>query len=71
MNNLISQIFQGGSADLCFVTEVELSLWQDHLAKNGVILEEGPVGRTGANGPITSLYFRDPDQNLVEIAKYS
>jgi catechol 2,3-dioxygenase-like lactoylglutathione lyase family enzyme len=59
-----------GSADLCFVTEAALSDWMVHLANNGVALEEGPVARTGALGPITSIYFRDPDGNLIEIAHY-
>jgi catechol 2,3-dioxygenase-like lactoylglutathione lyase family enzyme len=59
-----------GSADLCFVTEAALSDWMVHLANNGVALEEGPVARTGALGPITSIYFRDPDGNLIEIARY-
>ena len=36
----------------------------------GVAIEEGPVARTGATGPITSLYFRDPDGNLVEVSNY-
>ncbi|XP_009271726.1 PREDICTED: glyoxalase domain-containing protein 5 [Aptenodytes forsteri] len=37
----------------------------------GVIIEEGPVARTGAVGPITSVYFRDPDENLMEVSRYS
>lgn len=37
----------------------------------GVPVEEGPVVRTGALGPITSVYFRDPDENLVEVSRYS
>jgi catechol 2,3-dioxygenase-like lactoylglutathione lyase family enzyme len=59
-----------GSADLCFVSEVALSDWIAHLAASGVTLEAGPVARTGALGPMTSIYFRDPDGNLLEIARY-
>lgn len=36
----------------------------------GVVIEEGPVARTGAMGPITSIYFRDPDENLIEVSRY-
>lgn len=56
-----------GSADLCFLTST-LDGWADHLAREGVAVEEGPVRRTGATGPITSLYLRDPDGNLIEVA---
>ncbi|MDD3519320.1 MAG: VOC family protein [Chromatiales bacterium] len=57
-----------GSADLCFLTDVPLSEVQAHLANCGVDVIEGPVARTGATGPILSLYVRDPDGNLIEIA---
>lgn len=58
-----------GSADLCFLTDAPLSDWQAHLAACGVAVIEGPVARTGATGPITSLYIRDPDGNLIEISR--
>lgn len=57
-----------GSADLCFLTENPLSEWQDHLATQGVEVIEGPVPRTGAAGPLVSIYLRDPDGNLLEIS---
>lgn len=57
-----------GSADLCFLSETPLEEWQAHLAAKGVKLEDGPVQRTGATGPITSIYLRDPDGNLLEIS---
>ncbi len=59
---------QPGSADLCFLTERPLLQWQAHLVAQGVAVEEGPVQRTGATGPILSIYIRDPDGNLLEIA---
>lgn len=57
-----------GSADLCFLSEQALPDWQAHLAMQDVPIEEGPVRRTGATGPILSLYIRDPDNNLIEIS---
>lgn len=57
-----------GTADLCFLTEWPLAEWQAHLAAHEVPVEEGPVPRTGATGPILSLYLRDPDGNLIEIS---
>lgn len=59
-----------GSADLCFVSLTPMSQVMAHLEKNGIIIEEGPVCRTGALGPMTSVYFRDPDSNLIEVACY-
>ncbi|MFZ5567527.1 MAG: VOC family protein [Pseudomonadota bacterium] len=57
-----------GSADLCFLTSVPLPQVQAHLAACGVTVTEGPVQRTGAQGPILSVYFRDPDLNLIEVS---
>lgn len=57
-----------GSADLCFLSQTALSDWQLHLRQHDVPIEEGPVLRTGATGPIMSIYVRDPDANLIEIA---
>lgn len=60
-----------GSADLCFITPVPVATVVDHLRQCGVPILEGPVARTGATGPITSVYFRDPDANLIEVSNYS
>ena len=57
-----------GSADLCFLSTTALEDWQSHLAAQGITIEEGPVPRTGATGPIRSIYVRDPDGNLIEVA---
>jgi catechol 2,3-dioxygenase-like lactoylglutathione lyase family enzyme len=59
-----------GSADFCLITEVPLEHVVEHLASCGVELVEGPVARTGAVGRIESVYFRDPDANLVEVSNY-
>ena len=58
-----------GSADLCFVVD-GLDGVLDELRELGIPIEAGPVDRTGALGAIRSVYFRDPDANLVEVAEY-
>ena len=57
-----------GSADLCFLTGEPLPQVIAHLEVCDVAIIEGPVRRTGAQGPIESIYCRDPDGNLIEIA---
>lgn len=61
---------QPGSADLCLITETPMEQAIEHLQASGVIIEAGPVRRTGARGPIQSVYFRDPDGNLIEVSRY-
>ena len=57
-----------GSADLCFLSATPLTEWQVHFEAEGVDVLEGPVQRTGATGPIMSLYIRDPDGNLIQVS---
>jgi catechol 2,3-dioxygenase-like lactoylglutathione lyase family enzyme len=57
-----------GSADLCFITTTPLHEVVLSLQRDNVIIDSGPVERSGAQGPILSVYFRDPDGNLLEVS---
>lgn len=57
-----------GAADLCLIASIPLNEVMAELQASGIPIEEGPVARTGATGPIRSIYIRDPDDNLLEIA---
>lgn len=59
-----------GSADLCFITPIPLAALIEHLTTCNVTIIDGPVERTGATGPIMSIYIRDPDMNLLELSNY-
>ncbi len=59
-----------GSGDLCFITTIPLPDVIAHLEVCGVKIELGPVARTGAVGAMQSIYFRDPDDNLIEVSNY-
>jgi catechol 2,3-dioxygenase-like lactoylglutathione lyase family enzyme len=59
-----------GGGDFCLITAKPIAAVMQHLASCGVAVELGPVARAGAEGAMTSLYFRDPDGNLVEVARY-
>ncbi len=59
-----------GSLDFCLITTDDIESVKKELLENGIVPEEGIVKRTGALGPIDSIYLRDPDGNLVEIAAY-
>ena len=60
-----------GSLDLCFIASTSLEDVIQKLQKNNVPILEGPVAKSGAKGPIRSVYVRDPDLNLVEISVYN
>jgi catechol 2,3-dioxygenase-like lactoylglutathione lyase family enzyme len=59
-----------GSGDLCLIAAVPLDQVQARLAAEDIAIVEGPVRKSGARGPITSIYFNDPDGNLIEISRY-
>ena len=61
---------QVGTVDLCFVVAVGPDDIVAHLRECGVTIEDGPAPKVGALGPITSVYCRDPDGNLIEISTY-
>lgn len=60
-----------GTDDLCFIVTMKADQVAEYLRACGVTIEQGPVAKAGALGPITSVYCRDPDGNLIEIATYS
>jgi catechol 2,3-dioxygenase-like lactoylglutathione lyase family enzyme len=60
-----------GAGDFCLLAAAPLDDVMAHLAAEGIPLEAGPVPRRGAQGALRSLYFRDPDGNLVEVAEYA
>jgi catechol 2,3-dioxygenase-like lactoylglutathione lyase family enzyme len=70
-STLIAEKPTPGSADVCFITSVPLSEVIAHLNSCGVRLVGGPVERNGARGLMMSVYFRDPDLNLVEVSNYA
>jgi catechol 2,3-dioxygenase-like lactoylglutathione lyase family enzyme len=60
-----------GSGDFCLIAAVPLAEVIDHLRAENIAIEAGPVSRRGALGALRSVYFRDPDGNLVEVAEYT
>ena len=60
-----------GSADLCFIADTPVEDVYRELEEQHIIIIEGIVDRTGATGKIRSVYFRDPDNNLIEVSNYS
>lgn len=59
-----------GSGDFCVIAAVPLAEVVERLISAGIAIEAGPVPRRGALGAVSSIYFRDPDGNLVEVAEY-
>jgi catechol 2,3-dioxygenase-like lactoylglutathione lyase family enzyme len=59
-----------GSGDFCLITRTPLEEVIAHIRSCGIDIVEGPVHKTGATGPIESVYLRDPDGNLVEVSNY-
>lgn len=59
-----------GSGDVCLITDQSPETVIEKLTAEGVEIDEGPVARSGARGPITSVYFTDPDGHLIEISSY-
>jgi len=59
-----------GSADLCLITKMPIADVIRHLSSCAVAVVHGPVTKIGALGPMRSVYFRDPDLNLVEVSNY-
>ena len=63
-----AQVATPGSVDLCLLTDEPIEEVVAHLARSGVATLLGPVAKTGARRPLRSIYFRDPDGNLIEVA---
>jgi catechol 2,3-dioxygenase-like lactoylglutathione lyase family enzyme len=59
-----------GSADFCLITEQPIDTILHVLSRQNVHVELGPIERNGARGAMTSIYFRDPDDNLIEVSRY-
>ena len=63
-----AKIPRPGTGDICFISDVDVSVWKKKFLKNSINIEYGPIKQIGADGFLLSIYVRDPDQNLIEIA---
>ena len=66
--DLVARAPTEGAGDFCLLDDRPVEEIARHLKAQGITIEVGPVERAGARGPILSIYFRDPDSNLVEVA---
>ena len=57
-----------GAVDICFLSDTPIEEWIKIFTQNSIPVEEGPIAKTGATGPLCSIYVRDPDGNLIEVA---
>ena len=57
-----------GTGDICFISDIDVSVWKNKFIKNSINIEHGPTKQIGAEGYLLSIYVRDPDENLIEIA---
>ena len=57
-----------GAVDICFLSDTPIEEWIKIFTQYSIPVEEGPIAKTGATGPLCSIYVRDPDGNLIEIS---
>ena len=57
-----------GAVDICFLSDILIEEWIEIFTQYSITVEEGPTAKTGATGPLCSIYVRDPDGNLIEIS---
>ena len=65
-----AHINKPGSLDICFISNKKIDYWMNKLKSFNIDIIEGPIERIGAIKPLLSIYFRDPDLNLIEISNY-
>jgi len=63
-----ARLAAAGTGDFCLTTAEPVEVIAERLRAQGIAIEDGPAARTGARSPLWSIYFRDPDENLVEVA---
>ena len=71
LNNIFTphaKLVDAGTLDICFISSKNISYWESKLTKFNIKIIEGPVNRIGATSNLLSIYFNDPDGNLIEIS---